>query len=306
MPMTTNLLRPHDHDLGGGFIVRRALPAVARRSVGPFVFIDHFGPADEPPGTEHDVRPHPHIGLATVTYLFEGAIQHRDSIGSDQVIRPGAVNWMSAGRGIVHSERRPDALRGHGYQPYRNHGLQLWAALPLAEEESAPFFHHVAAADIAAVETGGATVRVLVGEALGARSSVPAMPGALFLDIALAPGATLELPALAPELAVYAIDPGLVLDGAPLAACTLAVLGDGKDARLESAVDGGSVRCVLIGGAPLDAPRHLWWNFVASQPARIGQAAADWTAQAMGHVAGDSEFIPLPDRPLPGAYTVPV
>jgi redox-sensitive bicupin YhaK (pirin superfamily) len=273
------------------------------------MFFDHFGPAEEPPDTEHDVRPHPHIGLATVTYLFEGAIQHRDSIGSDQVIRPGAVNWMSAGRGIVHSERRPDALRGDNYHPYRNHGLQLWAALPLAEEESAPCFHHAAATDIPELQIGGATIRVLVGAAMGARSPIPAIDGALFLDVSLAPGALLELPALAPELAVYAIDSGLVLDGEPLPACTMAVLAEGQGVRMENASatleSPAILRCVVIGGLPLDAPRHLWWNFVSSDPERIARAAADWKAQSMGHVPGDGEFIPLPDRPLPGAYSIP-
>eukprot|EP01036_Dinobryon_divergens_P055424 gene55424-74009_t len=165
----TQLLRPHDKDLGGGFKVRRLLPAAQRRSVGPFVFFDHFGPATEVPGTEHDVRPHPHIGLSTVTYLFKGAMMHRDSLGSVQEILPGAINWMTAGRGIVHSERRPDSLAN---ATYVNHGIQLWAALPQAFEEVAPDFVHTPSASIPEVTVGDAQVRVLIGQAFGKTSPV--------------------------------------------------------------------------------------------------------------------------------------
>ncbi len=292
--MTVELfLHPHDRDLGGGFTVRRTLPAAQRRAVGPFVFFDHFGPAEERPEELHDVRPHPHIGLATITYLFEGAIHHRDSIGSDQVIEPGAINWMSAGRGIVHSERRPAHLRDTSYT---NHGLQLWAALPAELEESEPSFTHVAAREIQAVEQGGATVRVLIGEAFGVRSRVPAAAGTLYLDIALAAGARLELPALAPEMAVYPVLGGLRIDGAPLAVANMAVLAAGQGAVLET---DGPARLAVIGGLPLDGHRYLWWNFVSSRKERIKQAANDWAEDAMGQVPGDDERIPLPDRPLP-------
>ena len=287
-------LKPHDRDLGGGFVVRRTLPAAARRSVGPFVFFDHFGPSDERPENLHDVRPHPHIGLATVTYLFEGAIHHRDSIGSDQVIEPGAVNWMSAGRGIVHSERRPERLCD---SVYRNHGLQLWAALPAALEESDPSFTHVAADDIPATTHGGVTVRVLIGEVFGVRSPVPAAGGTVFLDVAMPAGSRLELPALAEELAVYPVEGGVSVDGERLQQAEMSVLPGDTGCVLEA---DAAVRLVVVGGNALVEHRFLWWNFVSTRKERVAQAARDWAAGAMGGVAGDDEFIPLPDRPLPG------
>ncbi|XAH25910.1 pirin family protein [Xylophilus sp. GW821-FHT01B05] len=293
MPLA-HILHPRDHDLGGGFVVRRLLPAAVQRAVGPFLFFDHFGPALETPDAEHDVRPHPHIGLATVSYLFDGAIHHRDSIGSDQVITPGAVNWMSAGRGIVHSERRPESLQ---HSSYTNHGLQLWVALPQDEEEGDPFFHHTPADDITTLAPApGVAVRVLVGSAFGVTSPVPAQGEVLYLDVALDAGARLELPALAEELGVYALDADVRVDGEALAARNMAVLKPGSGALLEA---DAPARLVVVGGAKLDAPRFLWWNFVSSRKERIAQAARDWAAQSMGQVPGDTEFIPLPDRPLP-------
>ena len=286
-------LKPHDRDLGGGFVVRRTLPAAAKRSVGPFVFFDHFGPSDERPENLHDVRPHPHIGLATVTYLFEGAIHHRDSIGSDQVIEPGAVNWMSAGRGIVHSERRPEHLRG---SVYRNHGLQLWAALPASLEESDPSFTHVAAADIPASTQGGATVRVLIGEVSGARSPVPAAGGTIFLDVEMPAGSRLALPALAEEMAVYPVDGAVSVDGEHLPQAVMSVLPVNSGCELRA---DAPARLVVVGGNALVEHRFLWWNFVSTRKERVAQAARDWAAGAMGGVEGDDEFIPLPDRPLP-------
>lgn len=286
-------LKPHDRDLGGGFIVRRTLPAAAKRSVGPFVFFDHFGPSDERPETLHDVRPHPHIGLATVTYLFDGAIHHRDSIGSDQVIEPGAVNWMSAGRGIVHSERRPERLKD---SIYSNHGLQLWAALPVALEESEPSFTHVAAAEIPAVEQGGVTVRVLIGEVFGVKSPVPAAGGTVFLDVEMPAGSSLQLPLLAEEMAIYTVSGGVSVDGESLQPAEMSVLPTSSGCVLKA---DGPVRLVVVGGDALVEHRYLWWNFVSSRKERVGQAARDWAAGAMGAVAGDDEFIPLPDRPLP-------
>ena len=286
-------IKPQDRDLGGGFVVRRTLPAASRRSVGPFIFFDHFGPSDERPETLHDVRPHPHIGLATVTYLFEGAIHHRDSVGSDQVIEPGAVNWMSAGRGIVHSERRPDRLK---HSVYRNHGLQLWAALPVALEESEPSFTHVAAADIPALQQGGAAVRVLIGEVFGVRSPVPAAGGTVFLDIEMSAGSTLVLPPLAEELAVYPVSEAVTVDSERLPAAEMSVLPAGRGCTLQA---DAPVRLVVVGGNRLVEHRYLWWNFVSSRKERVAQAARDWAAGAMGEVPGDMEFIPLPDRPLP-------
>ena len=286
------LLQPHDKDLGGGFKVRRLLPAAKQRSVGPFVFFDHFGPATETPGAQHDVRPHPHIGLATVTYLFEGAMMHRDSLGSVQEIRPGAINWMTAGRGIVHSERKPEALRD---ATYVNHGLQLWVALPQAHEEVDPSFVHTAAADIPALDVQGVPVRVLVGEAFGVRSPVATLSQTVYLDVALPAGGRFELPALARELAVYPVDGDITLDGEPVVQHTMAMLAAGQGGVLATQ---GAVRLVVIGGEPLDGPRFITWNFVSSRRERILEAGADWAAQRMGQVPGETEFIPLPGHPF--------
>ncbi len=282
------VLQPHLRDLGGGFVVRRLLPAAAQRSVGPFVFCDHFGPITAQPHDQHDVRPHPHIGLATVTYLFEGANLHRDSTGVVQRIEPGAINWMTAGRGIVHSERTPDDLRG---TVRRSHGLQLWCALPAADEEIAPSFAHTPAAAIPALEVGGARVRVLVGEAWGVASPVVVRSPTLYLDIALSAADALPLP-LAAERAVYVVDGTVRLDGAALQPQTMTVLTPGDEPML-SADD--EARVVLIGGEPL-GPRHLWWNFVSSRKERIVQAADDWRAGRFPGVPGETESIPLPDK----------
>lgn len=283
-------LMSQEKDLGGGFLVSRLLPAAVRRAVGPFVFFDHFGPLTVEAGANHDVRPHPHIGLATVSYLFEGAIMHRDSLGSVQRIEPGAINWMTAGRGIVHSERVPEDLRD---KSYRQHGLQLWAALPSADEEAMPEFSHTTAADIPVFARDGAEVRVLIGEAFGEESPVKTFTKTIYLDIKLAAGARLELPPLAEELAVYSVGGDLLVDGEPLAAGILATLAPGVAAQLAASVP---VRLVVIGGDALDGQRFLWWNFVSSRKARIVQASDDWLAQKMGKVAGDDEFIPLPER----------
>jgi redox-sensitive bicupin YhaK (pirin superfamily) len=288
------LLKAHDKDLGGGFMVRRLLPAAAKRSVGPFVFFDHFGPATEHPGRVHDVRPHPHIGLATVTYLFEGAMMHRDSIGSEQEIAPGAINWMTAGRGIVHSERKPDRLLD---AEYVNHGLQLWAALPKEFEEIEPSFSHTAAAAIPEVLEQGAQVRVLIGEAFGVRSPVKTFAPTLYLDISLPAFGSLKVPALAPELALYVVEGLVELDGEVVPPFAMVLLQEGQEAEL-SAMGDGAVRAVIIGGDPLDGPRFMAWNFVSSSRERIMQAGADWEAQRIGQVPRETEFIPLPDYPF--------
>jgi hypothetical protein len=281
-------LTGHEKDLGGGFVVRRLLPAMARRNVGPFIFFDHFGPVSETPGREHDVRPHPHIGLATVTYLFEGAMMHRDSIGSSQLIEPGAINWMTAGRGIVHSERKPDHLVD---ESYALHGLQLWTALPLAREEDEPSFVHTPASAIPDMETGHARVRVLIGSAFGATSPVRAYSQTLYLDVMLPAGASLDLPGLVPEMAIYPVQGDLVIDAATLPAGAMAVLKPGGSTTVYAQ---GAARFVVIGGEPLDAYRHMWWNFVSSRKERIIEASEDWQAMRMGRVPGDDEFIPLP------------
>ena len=289
MSMAPLVLSGHLKDLGGGFTVRRLLPAVQCKSVGPFLFFDHFGPVTVQPTDEYDVRPHPHIGLATVTYLFSGAILHRDSLGSVQQIEPGAINWMTAGRGIVHSERRPLALAS---QSYVNHGIQLWSALPLGQEDCPPSFTHTPASAIAQRSVGDATVRVLIGSAFGVTSPVAAMLSTLYLDVQLPPQGVLELPALAQEMAVYPVDAAVRLDRQPLAEHTMAVLPPAASARLQAGATGA--RLMVIGGAPLGAPLHMWWNFVSSSKDRIVQAAHDWETDQMGQVPGDTERIPLP------------
>lgn len=280
-------------DLGGGFVVRRVLPSAQRQAIGPFLFFDHFGPVTEQPGDNHDVRPHPHIGLATVTYLLEGAITHRDSLGSVQDIQPGAINWMTAGRGIVHSERRPVRLKDRSYV---NHGFQLWCGLPEASEEEEASFVHTPASDIPRVRVQGAQVRVLAGAAFGATSPVKTLSQTIYLDIALSANGKLALPALAQELAVYPIDADLTIDGQAVAARSLAVLQAGQPAQLSCDT---SVRLLVLGGAPL-GHRFIWWNFVSSRKERIAQAARDWQQQQLGRVPGENESIPLPPLKPPG------
>jgi hypothetical protein len=277
---------PHDKDLGGGFVVRRLLPAAVQRAVGPFVFFDHFGPVQAGPDDDHDVRPHPHIGLATVSYLFEGALLHRDSTGVVQRVEPGAINWMTAGRGIVHSERAPDDLRG---RTRRSHGLQLWCALPEADEEIAPSFAHTPAEAIPKVAVGGATVAVLVGSAFGARSPVQPRSPTLYLDLALRPGAAVALPR-ATERAVYGVDEPFLLDGEAVPARQMVVLAPAETPTLGA---DRAARVVLIGGDPL-GHRFMWWNFVSSRKERIAQAQDDWRAQRFAAVPGETDFIPLP------------
>jgi redox-sensitive bicupin YhaK (pirin superfamily) len=285
-----HLLTGHNKDLGGGFIVRRLLPSVARQAVGPFLFFDHFGPVTETPDTNHDVRPHPHIGLATVTYLFEGAMTHHDSVGGFRKIEPGAINWMTAGRGIVHSERKPEDLKS---ATYVNHGLQLWAALPAAFEEVEPSFVHTPAAAIPELAQGLSTVRVLIGEAYGLRSPVATFSNTLYLDVQMLPGAALDLPPLAQEMAVYVVAGDVAVDGTLLPLHTLAVLQPDQAAQLTAA---SAARLVVVGGDALDGHRFMSWNFVSSRKERIAQAEADWAAQRMGQVPGETEFIPLPSK----------
>ena len=294
---------PQAKDLGGGFMVRRLLPSPSRRAVGPFVFFDHFGPVDVAPGAHHDVRPHPHIGLATLTYLFEGAIMHRDSTGIVQRIEPGAVNWMSAGRGIVHSERTPKELVD---RPHRSHGLQLWIALPEALEDAAPSFQHVAAEAVPSVRIAGALAHVVAGAAFGAASPVrTASPTlAVVFDCDVASGTSIALaPGDATERALYAIDHPIEVDGVKFDECTMVVLEPGTTPML-AAPRGG--RVVLVGG---ESPGHrfLSWNFVASTRERIRAAEDDWRAQRFARIPGETEFIPLPERPPlpPDDRTVP-
>jgi redox-sensitive bicupin YhaK (pirin superfamily) len=286
MPIV-NILKPRLHDIGGGMVVRRLLPAHGQRSVGPFVFFDHFGPIDVRPENNFDVRPHPHIGLATVTYLFEGAMVHRDSMGYVQRIEPGAINWMTAGRGVVHSERRPKELQDI---VHTNHGLQLWAALPEKDEEVEPALFHTPAELIPIRKEGGVTARVLIGNAYALTSPVRTFAETLYLDIQVDPGSTLTLASAQVERALYTIDNPVTVDGEKVDSCTLAVLG--PDAATIAAPIGA--RLMVIGGEPIDGYRHMWWNFVSSRKERIEQAKDDWLAQRMGAVTGDNEWIPLP------------
>lgn len=282
-------LQGRGRDLGGGFEVRRLLPAAACRSVGPFIFFDHFGPLQVAAEARHEVRPHPHIGLATVTYLFEGAIMHRDSLGVVQRIEPGAINWMTAGRGVVHSERTPEDLLG---KARRMHGLQLWVALPAETEDCAPDFMHYPARALPILDEAGVRVRVLVGEVHGARSPVATALQTLYLDVSLAAGGAFRVAPLAEERALYCVAGEITVDGVPVPAHTLIVLE--REIALQVASVGES-RFVVIGGETLAEPRFMWWNFVSTRRERIGQAAADWDDGRFPPVPGDDERIPLPE-----------
>lgn len=280
-------IEPVERDLGD-FSVRRVLPSAERRSVGPFVFFDHMGPAEFPAGKGIQVRPHPHIGLATVTYLFEGEIMHRDSLGYVQAIAPGAVNLMTAGRGIVHSERAGRDLDDVS----RLHGIQSWMALPLEHEDTAPEFVHYDAGRLPEIAVGKARVRVIIGEAFGATSPVAVRSRMLYLDCRLPAGAVLALPPDEEELACYVVEGEIRIDGEDCPAGVMAVAAPGARLRLD-AVSGG--RVMVLGGTPVGR-RYVWWNFVASSRERIERAKEDWTAGRFGKVPGDDEFIPLPQK----------
>jgi redox-sensitive bicupin YhaK (pirin superfamily) len=289
------LLEPRERDLGGGFFVRRVLPAGQRRAVGPWLFFDHFGPTRLPPGKGMDVRPHPHVNLATVTYLFEGQMLHRDSLGSVQLIKPGDLNWMTAGRGIVHSERTPPEARAAGSTM---HGLQLWVGLPREHEEAPPAFRHHEDASLPVVEGDGARVRVMAGEAFGVRSPVEALSRLVYLDVALAAGASVQLGGELGERGVYVIEGDVTVAGRPVAPARMLVLAGGAEARVSSE---RGARLVVVGGQPFPEPRHIYWNFVSSSEERIEQAKRDWR-ERRGDPAGpfplvpgdEDEFIPLP------------
>lgn len=287
----SNILKGHEKDLGGGFIVRRYLPSAVKQAVGPFIFFDHFGPIDVAPGSDHDVRPHPHIGLATVTYLFEGAMDHRDSLGTVQRIEPGAINLMTSGKGIVHSERTPKDLVD---QPHRTHGLQLWVALPKKDEECEPCFEHTPSSAIPSFQVDGASVRVLIGTAFGKTSPVKTYSQTLYLDVALKEGQEIGLAGLPAEAAIYPISGELEIDGAPLALHTMALLDTRSAQRVLAR---SAAQFVVIGGEPLDGHRFMMWNFVSSRKERLLQAAEDWEALRFDQVPGETERIPLPKRP---------
>lgn len=291
------VLAPRNRDLGDGFMVRRLLPASELRTVGPFVFFDHFGPTRFAPGQGLDVRPHPHINLATVTYLFDGEIVHRDNLGSHQIIRPGDINWMTAGRGIVHSERTDAALRASGSS---SHGLQLWLALPREHEETAPEFDHHPAATLPEIVEDGVALRVLAGEGYGLRSPVRTLSRLVYLDVKIERGATVDLPGdLASERGVYIVEGRVTCQGQSFAPARMLSLRAGRQVQLRADSDS---RMVVIGGDALDGPRYLWWNFVSSSVERLEQAKRDWRerrGQTNGPfplIPGDEDaFIPLPE-----------
>ena len=282
---------PRTVDLGDGFSVRRALPSARSRMVGPFIFFDHFGPAEFRAGHGLDVRPHPHIGLATVTYLFDGEIMHRDSLGTAAPIKPGEVNWMTAGRGIVHSERTGPELRTTG-SPI--HGLQMWVALPAAKEEIQAGFAHHEIDEFPLIKDDGKFVRVVVGSLYGATSPVPTLHETMFGNVALRAGASLPLDANYEERALYIVDGTIEISGDKFENGRLLVFKPGDAVTIKAATD---AHFVIVGGAPMDGPRHIWWNFVSSRKERIEQAKAEWKAGHFGKVPGDEiEFIPLPEK----------
>jgi hypothetical protein len=289
-------IEPTTHDLGG-FKVHRTLPSRPRTMVGPFIFFDQMGPAHLEVGTGIDVRPHPHINLATVTYLYAGAIDHRDSLGTFATIEPGAVNLMTAGRGIVHSERSPATERARGPELS---GIQTWIALPEAVEESDPAFEHVAAADLPVLEAHGATARVIMGDLWGLSAPTTTYAQTIYADIGLAPGGSIPIDPSADERALYVAMGEASLDGMPLLPMTIYVLRPGIQATLRS--DRGA-RVMLCGGEAFTTPRHVWWNFVSSSRDRINQAKEDWKAGSFPKVPGDDkEFIPIPEVPKTVSY----
>ena len=279
------------HDLGGGFFVTRLLPQIARRSIGPFVFFDYFGPVDFAPGKGVDVRPHPHIGLATVTYLFDGAQMHRDTLGSVQEITPGDVNWMTAGRGIAHSERTGAALRARGH---RLHGIQTWVGLPGADEEAPPAFQHFARAQLPEREDKGVTMRLIAGEAFGVTSPVKVFSPIFYADARFTPGGALRYANDHQERAFFVVE-GEVQTGESQVHGPGAMLMLDKDEEVTLYAD-APARVMLFGGAPLDGTRHIWWNFVSSSKDRIERAKQEWKDGKFGLIPGDDkEFIPLPE-----------
>jgi redox-sensitive bicupin YhaK (pirin superfamily) len=283
------VVEPGVKDLGG-FRVRRALPTAKRQMVGPFIFFDHMGPVQFAPGRGIDVRPHPHIGLATLTYLVAGSIMHRDTLGSAERITPGAVNWMTAGSGIAHSERTDGAARASGQMMQ---GIQSWIALPRADEETAPGFHHYAADSLPLLDEAGLEARLIAGAAFALTSPVRTFSDMFYLDVRLEAGAAMPLPADYPERAVYLLEGEVEITGEVFSAARLLVFRPGDPISLRAR---GAARLLALGGEPMDGPRHIWWNFVSSSKDRIEQAKADWTAGRFGLVPGDeTEFIPLPE-----------
>jgi redox-sensitive bicupin YhaK (pirin superfamily) len=283
------LLKPNTRDLGG-FSVRRVLPGIPQRMVGPFIFFDHMGPADFAPGTGIDVRPHPHIGLATVTYLFDGEILHRDSLGTVQAIAPGDVNWMTAGRGIVHSERTGPELRRSGA---RLQGLQTWVALPKKDELAEPAFDHLPKTALPRLSAPGVEMRVVAGSAFGKRAPVKVFTPTLFVGVEIEAGRAFELDTEHEERAVYALEGEVTVAGTPLPPQHMAVIGNRDAVQVKATT---RARLMLVGGAKMDGERLIWWNFVASSRELIEEAKQRWKENRFDPVPGETEFIPLPDK----------
>ena len=290
-PGLETVLLPRTHDIGG-FEVRRALPAKERQMVGPFIFFDQMGPGEFLTGAGIDVRPHPHIGLSTVTYLFEGEILHRDSLGTELPIAPGDVNWMTAGQGIVHSERTA-ATRRAG--PHRLAGIQSWVALPKAHEEAKPDFRHHGVGDLPVLKDGGTRLRLIAGEGWGQRAPVSVLSDLFYADALLAPGAAVPMPDHHEERAAYVMDGTVDVAGTVFEAGRMLVFRAGDRMSLKAGPLGA--RLLLLGGATMDGPRFLFWNFVSSSRERIEQAKADWARDRFGvAVPGETEWIPLPEK----------
>ncbi len=293
---------PRTRDLGG-FSVRRALPSTQRQMVGPFIFFDQMGPSEFLLGAGMDVRPHPHIGLSTVTYLFDGEIMHRDSLGSDLPIRPGELNWMTAGRGIVHSERTAPRLRATGSKLF---GIQSWVSLSARDEEQAPGFVHYDSAALPVLSEPGKTVRIIAGSLLGAHSPVATSSPLFYADAALEAGHSIPLDPDYDERAIYTVGGQIDIAGDTFEAGQLLIFKPSDRITITARTD---ARFMLLGGEPMDGPRHVWWNFVSSRKERIDQAKADWKAARFDSVPGDPEFIPLPEappRPVTASCSLPL
>lgn len=284
-----HIIKPVEKDLGG-FSVARVLPSVQHRRVGPFIFFDHLGPSSFAKGTGMDVRPHPHIGLSTLTYLFTGEIMHRDSLGYVQSIKPGAVNWMTAGSGIVHSERTPDALRKTGFEM---HGLQIWIALPDGQEEVMPSFNHHPAGTLPKIQRGRVHMTLVAGEAFGQRSPVLIYSPLFYLDVCATEGEEIPIPTGYAERALYLVDGEILVDDAVVGPRRMVVLTAESEPTIRVMKD---CRLMLLGGAPLASDRTVWWNFSSSSKARLELAKEVWRNGRFDPVPGETEFIPLPDN----------
>jgi redox-sensitive bicupin YhaK (pirin superfamily) len=283
------IIVPRTRDLGDGFAVRRALPHGKRQMVGPFIFFDHFGPVQFMAGKGMDVRPHPHIGLATVTYLFDGSIMHRDSEGNIQEIQPGAMNLMTAGRGIAHSERTPDAQRRDGQKML---GLQSWIALPAGSEEITPSFQHYAAESLPTVQYGGFTARIIAGSGFGVKSPVTMVSPWFYTEVTAVAGVSVPLDADHEERAIYLVDGEVEIAGERYESPRLLIFRPGDRITVRAL---RHARLMLLGGAALEGPRYIWWNFVSSRQERIEQAKEDWKMGRFAPVPNETEFIPLPE-----------